>query len=169
MKGVLVARAFKGYTLLELLIVLTLISLIFSLISFSLYSNVKSSLNIVKSSEHLKEEVLFFWELQKLFYSAQEIVIRDGERAHLLTRGGRFYRGLVMVSLIFKDGKLYYYEFPYFKNSVDYYEEDKLRLIPWVKEFKVYAYRGGKVMKDFKGIPERIIVKLNGREIVIPR
>ncbi|RUM32900.1 MAG: prepilin-type cleavage/methylation domain-containing protein [Aquifex sp.] len=154
----------EAFTLVEVLIVLSIISLIFTLLFTSLTRVVGVSLDTVKTSEKLKEEMLLFWELKRSFVGAKEILIKEGREVYLITSGGNRYKGVVKKAYIFKDNYLYLYEFPYPIGSIDFYEEDKLMKIGKFASFRVYALDSQGKHENFKGIPPYVIVELEKKE-----
>jgi prepilin-type N-terminal cleavage/methylation domain-containing protein len=112
---------YLGFTLVEVLVVLILLGLIFSTVTFLFWSTVNSSINIVKNSERLKQKALLFWQLQKAFYGAKNFYLEGGKKLFLITSGGQYYKGIVKAVFIYKNSTLYYWEFPYpYGNLTDY-------------------------------------------------
>ncbi|HIP43508.1 MAG TPA: type II secretion system protein [Aquifex aeolicus] len=154
----------EAFTLVEILIVLSIISLIFTLLFTSLTRVIGVSLDAVRTSEKLKGEMLLFWELKRSFVGAKEIFIKEGKEVYLITSGGNRYKGIVKKAYIFKDGYLYLYEFPYPVGSIDFYEGDKLVKIGKPTSFRVYALDSQGKHENFKGIPPYVIVELEKKE-----
>jgi prepilin-type N-terminal cleavage/methylation domain-containing protein len=158
----------KGFTLIEVLIVLTVIALVFTLLSTVFYSNIQNSLNLLLSSEKLKTEADLFWNMQRKVFSAQEIYLAKGE-LYMTTSAGDYYQGVVKSAYIYKykEQKLFYYEFPYPYGELKFYEEDKLIPVGEFKDFKILAYKGESSYEEFNGKPDYFTVYLDKRKFII--
>ena len=154
----------RGFTLLETLIVITLMSIFFSVLSYSFYSSVKNSYLLLESAELTREELLLFWNLNRKVAGATELhVRRDG--VFMITPSGDYYQGIVKCAYIYRDGWLYYYEFPYPYGDLTFYEEDKLIRIGKFKELSFRAYANGQYFEEFIGIPQWIELNTEGKII----
>lgn len=158
----------RGFTLIEVLIVLTIIALVFSLLSTVFYSNIQNSLNLISLSEKLKTEAGLFWNMQRKVFSAQEIYLERGN-LYMITSAGDYYHGVVKSAYIYKykEQKLYYYEFPYPYGDLKFYEEDKLILVGEFKNFKILAYKGDKSYEEFNGKPDYFNFYLDKWQFII--
>lgn len=156
----------KGFTLIEVLIVILLIGFIYSLLSMIFYSNIGNSLNIISDSEKLKREAIFFWNIQRKVASAKEIYLNKGN-LYMLTTAGDFYEGLVKSAYIFREGNLYYYEFPYPYGDLRFYEEDKLTNLGKFENFRILAHKNKNQYEEFNGFPDYFSVEFNGRKIIV--
>jgi len=158
----------KGFTLIEVLLVLTLIGFIFLILSTVFYSNIHNSLNLITNSEKLKNEADLFWNIQRKVFSAQEIYLERGN-LYMITSAGDFYQGVVKSAYIYKykEQKLYYYEFPYPYGDLKFYEEDKLLLVGEFRDFKILAYKGEKSYEDFNGKPDYFNFHLDKWKFII--
>lgn len=156
----------KGFTLIEVLIVIVLIGLIYSLLSMIFYSNIGNSLNIISDSEKLKREANFFWNIQRKVASAKEIYLNKGN-IYMLTTAGDYYEGLVKSAYIFREGNLYYYEFPYPYGDLRFYEEDKLNNLGKIDKFQILAYKNENKYDEFTGFPDYFLVDYNERKIIV--
>ncbi len=160
----------KAFTLVEILVVLALFGLIFSLIAFSFHNVVRNSLNLIESGSKIKDNAIVFWDLQKAVLSAKDIYIQDeGENSvlYLITAGGLFEDGVVKASFYVKDGFLYYKEFPYNYGDIRYMDEGREYKIAKVENFKVRAFNGRREVLNFRGIPEYLIVEIDGYKFTI--
>lgn len=153
----------EAFTLVEVLIVLTILSLIFTLLSLSFSRAVNSSLSGIKNSENLKKEIILFWELRKALTGARKILLRERE-LYLETSGGEFFKGIVKKAYIFKEGTLYTYEFPYPSGSLDLYEEEKLIKKGKFNSLRFYALDKNGKHDKYEGLPDFILIELNGKE-----
>ncbi|MEZ0360718.1 MAG: prepilin-type N-terminal cleavage/methylation domain-containing protein [Hydrogenobacter sp.] len=156
----------RGFTLLEVLLVLVLIGILFGLISYTFYSLVTNSLSLAKDSERLKEDASLLWNIQRKILSSKSIYL-EKDKLFIITSAGDYYEGMVKCAYIYKDGILYYYEFPYPYGDIRFYEEDKLIKLGRFDTISFRAYKGGNFYDTFDGIPELIYVKMNNREFVI--
>ncbi len=155
----------KGFTLTEILIVVSLLGLLFGTLLFSFYRASDSSLRLLSLSDSLKQEALLYWELERKILGARLIHI-ENDRIYMLTTGGSFYEGVVKCAYFLKDGKLYYYEFPYPYLALDDIEEDKAYEIMRLKSFKVSAIDRNSRFRTFIGIPDFVEVLVNGRRFL---
>ncbi len=160
----------KAFTLVEILIVLTLFGLIFGLIAFSFHNMVKNSINLVDLGEDIKSKARLFWDIQRAILSAKDMYIEeDGEnsRLYLVTAGGLFEEGVVKAVFFVEEGFLKYEEFPYYYGDIRYTGEGKIYNLARVKEFRVEAYNGRRRLTNFKGIPEFVLIRINGQEFTV--
>lgn len=156
----------RGFTLIEVLIVVILIGLIFSLLSMIFYSNINNSLHLILESEKLQREASLFWNIQRKIASAKEIQLDKGN-LHMLTTAGDYYEGVVKSTYIFRDGNLFYYEFPYPFGDLRFYEEDKLYNLGKFKNFNIWAFKNEKRYDEFTGFPDYFLVECEGRTIIV--
>ena len=158
-------RKDRAFTLIEVLVVLTLIGLTFSILLLVLSRGIDSSLNLSEGSEALKGEASLFWELQRKILGAKRIKV-DRESIYMVTTGGSFNEGVVKCAYLFRDGKLYYYEFPYPYSAIDEIEEDRLYEIGEFESFGVSVREGNREYKVYEGMPQIVKVEVNGEEFV---
>lgn len=156
----------EGFTLIEVLIVIILIGLIFSILSMIFYSNISNSLNFISRSEKLKREANFFWNIQRKIASAKEIQL-DKNNIYMFTTAGDYYEGMVKSAYIFRDGNLFYYEFPYPYGDLKFYEEDKLNNLGKVKNFRIMAFKKERQYEEFKGMPDYFMIEYDERKIIV--
>jgi len=160
-----VGGTFKdSFTLVEVLIVLLLISLTFSILFFSFSRIISYSLHVSSEAERIKGELMLFWELTRAFTGARKFLLQEGRKVFLLTSGGSIYRGLVKKAFIYKDGSIYTYEFPYGAGSLDFFEEEKLLKLLNAEDFRVYAIDKRGRHKNYEGLPPLVIVELGERK-----
>jgi|GEM_PF-719466 prepilin-type N-terminal cleavage/methylation domain-containing protein len=156
----------KGFTLLEVLLVLTLVSLLFGVLSYSFYSFLTNSTKLLADSEKLKEEASLLLDIQRKVLSAQTLYM-EKDKLFMITSAGSYYEGVVKCAYIYKDRTLYYYEFPYPYGDIRFYEEDKLIKLGRFNAFSIRAYEKGHFSDIFQGIPEIVYVRLNTHELFI--
>lgn len=160
-------NTFRAFTLIEVLITLSLISLIF-LITFGSYIRIiNSSTDAIGRSEELYEELRLFWELNRAFVGAKEIFLKDGKEIYLITSGGERFKGLVFRAFISKEDGIYEYEFPYPPRNIRFeVPEEELVFLSPLRGVKFYAYLGGQKLDSYEGLPDALIAEMNGREYV---
>ncbi len=147
----------RGFTLIEVLVVLILMGIVFSTLLIVFSRGIDSSLSISEDSEFLKRKVLLFWDFQRKILGAKKILLKKGN-LFMITSGGSIYQGIVKCAYIYRDGKLYYYEFPYPYGAIEEYEEDKLQEIGRYKGWRVVAVVGKREFKSYEGLPNKVRV-----------
>ena len=155
----------RAFTLVEVLVVIALLGLVFSLLSLSFSEGIRSSLGLVSLSEELKQKAVLFWDLQRKILGAKRIRV-EGGNLFMLTSGSSLYEGFVKCAYIYRDGILYYYEFPFPYGAMDEYEEDKLMEVGRFEEFSLKVKSGNRYLESFDGLPEEVVVTVNGQEMV---
>jgi len=155
----------RAFTLVEVLVVLILLGLTFSALLLVFSRGIDSSLRITEDSERLKLKANLFWDLQRKIVGAKRIRV-ENNNLYMITSGGTIYQGVVKCAYIFKNGKLYYYEFPYPYGAIDEIEEDKLQEVGEFKSFEVKVKEGNRVLNSYEGLPDEIIVKVGKDEFV---
>ena len=156
----------RAFTLPEVLVVLLLFGLLFGLVSYILKSSAENSAFVVRDSQRLKDEALLIWNIQRKVMSAKDAYMEE-DRLFLHTYAGDYYQGMVKCAYIYKDGTLYYYEFPYPYGSLNFYEEEKLKELTRFESFSFSAQAQGQEHKSFRGLPERYRIIVEGREYLI--
>ncbi len=152
----------KAFTLVEVLVVLTLMGLLFGMLSFAFYRASNGSLNVLQLSESIKREAVLYWELERKITGAKEIYI-ENDRIYMLTTGGSLYDGVVKCAYFVKDGALFYYEFPYPYLSLDDIEESKAYKVMEVESFKVRAKVRDSEVRTLIGLPDYVLITINDR------
>ena len=155
----------RAFTLVEVLVVLTLIGLTFSLLLFVFSRGVDSSLNLSRRGEALSMEARLFWDLQRKILGATRIKV-ESNNLYMVTSAGDFYPGVVKCAYIYRDGDLYYYEFPYPYGAIDGIEEERLYRLGKVESFEVVAVAGNREERVYEGLPLFVKVRLNGKEFL---
>ncbi|MCX7739237.1 MAG: type II secretion system GspH family protein [Hydrogenothermaceae bacterium] len=165
------SRRIRAFTLVEVLIVLTLLGLVFSLISFSFYNSINSSIYISQKAVEVENFAKFYWDFQRRFSTSNWIFIKKiGSNNYIITlynTSGEFSKGLVKSVYFVKDGYLWYYEFPYVFGDPLFYEENKsIELLP-LKSLQIEVISQDKKLDEFNGKSEniRMNVNLNGTEL----
>ncbi|RLJ70877.1 prepilin-type N-terminal cleavage/methylation domain-containing protein [Hydrogenivirga caldilitoris] len=155
----------RAFTLIEVLVVLTLLGLTFSALLLVFSRGIDSSLGITEESERLKLKASLFWDIQRKITGAKRIRV-ENNNLYMITSGGTIYRGVVKCAYIFKDGRLYYYEFPYPYGAIDEIEEDKLQRVATFHDFSIRVYERDREFNTYDGLPDRIKVSVEGNEML---
>lgn len=156
----------KGFTLLEVLLVLILVSLLFGVLSYSFYSFLTNSTSLLADSEKLKQEASLLLNIQRKVLSAKTLYM-EKDKLFMITPVGDYYEGVIKCAYVYKDKTLYYYEFPYPYGDIRFYEEDKLIKLGRFDTFSIKAYDKGQFSDTFQGVPQVVYVKLNSHELFI--
>ncbi|MCX7990136.1 MAG: type II secretion system GspH family protein [Aquificaceae bacterium] len=156
----------RGFTLLEVLLAISLMGVFFGILSYSFYSSLRNSYALLESVELTREEVLLFWNLQRKLTGAIELSLYK-DRIFMVTSSGDYYQGVVKWAYLYKDGWLYYYEFPYPYGDLTFYEEDRLIKVGRFREFSFRAFSGGQYFEEFRGMPQWVEVSFEGKSLKI--
>ncbi|MFN3471700.1 MAG: prepilin-type N-terminal cleavage/methylation domain-containing protein [Aquificaceae bacterium] len=152
----------RAFTLVEVLLVLVLMGLFFGTLSYSFYSSLRSSYLLSQSSQLTKEEILLFWDLQRKLTGATNLYLRkDG--LFMITSSGDYHQGMVKCAYIYRDGWLYYYEFPYPYGDIAFYEEDRLIKLGRFKDLSFRVFSNGSYFEEFRGLPQWVEVSFEGK------
>ena len=152
----------RGFTLLEVLLVLILMGVFFSVLSYSFYSSTRNSYFMLESAELLKGEIFLFWDLQRKLTGATDLYVKkDG--LFMVTSSGDYYQGLVKCAYVYRDGWLYYYEFPYPYGDITFYEEDKLVRVGRFEELSFRAFFNGQFFDEFRGLPQWVDIRFKDK------
>ena len=139
----------KAFTLIEILVVIAILSLLFSTITVIFKSLYEGSLKLSSSSQELSKKIQIFWTLTRALYGSKKVILKNGTQLYLITTGGQFYGGVVKAVYIFKNGSLYYYEYPYPYGSLYDYNNKKLIQLAKFKNFKIYALVNKQLKETF--------------------
>jgi prepilin-type N-terminal cleavage/methylation domain-containing protein len=156
----------RAFTLVEVLLVVVLLSVFFGVLSYSFYSSVRSSYALSGTAQMDKETALLFWNLQRKLSGAVDLYLKK-DALFMLTSAGDYYQGLVKCAYIYKDGWLYYYEFPYPYGDITYYEEDRLVRVGRFEGLSLRAYMNGQYVEELRGLPQWVELKLEGKTLQI--
>ncbi len=156
----------KGFTLLEVLLAISLMGIFFATLSYSFYSIIQSTYSLLEYTEKTKQDASLFWELQRKLIGAKDLYLKK-DALFIITTSGDYYQGIVKCAYIYKDGWLYYYEFPYPYADISFYEEDKLIKLFRFKEFHFKALVDGKYLEEFRGLPQALVVSIGSKTLII--
>ncbi|WP_457600652.1 prepilin-type N-terminal cleavage/methylation domain-containing protein [Hydrogenivirga sp.] len=150
----------RAFTLIEVLVVLTLLGLTFSILLLVFTRGVDSSLNLSGSSEALRLKASLFWDMQRKLLGARRIRVED-DSIFMVTTGGSFSEGVVKCAYIYRDGRLYYYEFPYPYGAINEIDEDRLYELGRLDSFTITVREGNREFKTYDGLPQFVEVKVD--------
>lgn len=128
----------NGFTLLEIIVVMVILSLFFSSLIGSYIFIVNKSLKTIKSSQNLYSYTKSIYLLKNSVACAKDIKIDNSQeypKLYLYTYCG-VYKGFSKEVFFVKDHHLYLYAYPYKFGSLYFYDKTKAtKLIP-IKIFK---------------------------------
>ena len=128
----------KGFSLLEIIVVIVIVSLFFATIISSYLFVINKSLNIIKNSNVLYKNVNALYNIEKAIECAKDIKIDNTKEQSIVfiyTFCG-MYKGFSKEVLFVKNGYLYVYTYPYKFGNIFFYDKAKsTKLIP-VENFK---------------------------------
>ncbi len=162
----------KGFTLLEVLVVLILVSLIFSVVLTVVKGIGGGALELKNQAEELKNNIYLSFrikqQLESLYRNLALEQREDGLYLGFVTASGEVYRGIVKVRYRFSDGKLFYCESLYTYNDLLSCENGHEYFLTKLNNFKVRIFYRGKWFegKNFYGQPEKIEVYINKYRII---
>ena len=167
----------KGFTLLELLLVFTLLLVVFGVIGLSFTGNIKGNIELSAKVNKTVEGLSIYNQIAKQFFSGyteRRINIKlDGDRLSFYTRYPLFFPGVVRAEYYIEkdeDGKekLIYEEFPYVDGKLGY-PGLKKQVLGTFKDVKFEAYKGSRFYNSFSGkkFPSVIKIYLDGHEFYV--
>lgn len=156
----------SGFTITEVLVVIVIIGLIFSVLSIVFYSTTNNSIFMIGQAENIKREAVVLWDIQRKILSSRELFL-EKDRLHMITTAGDFYEGVVKCSYIFKEGSLFYYEFPYPYGDIRFFDEKMLVNIGNFEDFQIRAVKNDKSYEEFKGNPDYFLIVLKNRRFIV--
>ncbi len=168
----------KGFTLLELLIVITLIAIVFSIGGFVFINNIKSMFSFSSELNNSTVQLSFINQLTAQLFSKYEKryenIKIDEDRISFYTGYPVFYEGFVRAEYILKKNKdtgyttVYYEEFPYIDGNLGF-DGLKKSYIGKFKNLKISVYDGGKWYINYrnKKFPAVIKVSIDGNDYYI--
>ena len=142
---------YKAFTLLEILVVILILSVFFSTLTFLFKSSFDTASEVLTKNRELQRDIDIFWQLTRAIYGAQKLLLHNGSELYLITTGGIFYPGVVKAVYLYKNGTLYYYEFPYPYGSLESYNSSELKALGRFDNFALIALYGNREVKDDQG------------------
>ncbi len=131
---------------------LVLLGVVLSTALFVFLRGINSSSTITLKGEKLVEFSNLYWDLTRAFYGAKELALINGTQLYLITTGGLFYPGVVHSAFIYRNGTLYYYEYPYPYGDIRHVEEDRLIALYRLDSFRMEVIdKGGKPSLNYRG------------------
>jgi len=168
----------KGFTLLELLIVIVLISIVFATSGFVFINNIKSLIYFSSDLNDESSQIGFINQITAQLYSKyekrNENIKIDEDRISFYTGYPIFYEGFVRAEYVIEKEenteykKVYYEEFPYIDGNLGF-EGLKRMFIGKFKDIKISVYEDGRWYVNYrnKKFPKIIKIQLNGNEFYI--
>jgi len=154
----------RGFTLVEVIVVLVLLGLIFSILLVVYIGGIKNSLGLLKRSESLNLEGRLFWRFTRSIFGASRVKLVNGTALYLITTGGNVFRGVVWEAYIYnpQNKTLDYYEFPYPPEKIDEIPPQAVSYrLGKFSNFLIMAVDTGRTYADYSGLPDKIEVKIN--------
>ncbi|HIE59015.1 MAG TPA: prepilin-type N-terminal cleavage/methylation domain-containing protein [Persephonella sp.] len=168
----------NAFTLLELLIVITLLLLIFGIIGYTYVSNIKGlSYLSIKSQKTVQEISLVSQITKQIFSSIEKKTINfelEEDRISFYTLYPIFYEGAVRaeyrIEKVKDKYKVLYMEFPYIDGKLGD-EGLKKTVIGYFDYIKVEVLQNGRFLRNFrsKGFPQYLIIFTKNRKYLISK
>ncbi len=186
----------KAFTLLEVLVVLLLVSLIFTVVFSVFRSTGIGALSLTKDAEALKQKAFLKYrlkhQLEGLIRDFELKKEEDGEiYLSFVTSVGEVYSGVVQVYYRFADNKLFYCEKPFQNVEADFISahnisggdkpllyrvfqnsfscEKKEYVVGNFNKFKVRVFYRGRWYSEeesFRGKPEKVEITLDNTKLI---
>lgn len=165
----------RGFTLLEILAVLLLLSLIFGTVVTVFRTAGRGALSIRQDAERLYQRVFLTYRLRHqiegLLRSFRLEKREDGLYLGFITSSGETYRGVVQVRYRYSGKELFYCEKPYPHGEILSCDEAREVSLGTFEDFRVKVFSGGRWWPEdegFQGMPEKIEVDLEDTRIIVP-
>ena len=144
---------------------MVLLGVVLSTALFLFLRGIHSSSTITLEGEKVVRFANLYWDLTRAFYGAKRLQLVNGTSLYLITTGGLFYPGVVHSAFIYRNGTLYYYEYPYPRGDIKQIEEDKLIALYRLESFRMEVIgKGGKRLSNYRGKkPPLMEVNASGR------
>ncbi|ACO03232.1 MAG TPA: prepilin-type N-terminal cleavage/methylation domain-containing protein [Persephonella sp.] len=158
----------RGFTLLEVLLVLTLILLVFGVVGFSYISNVRDSMDLTsrisKYTQYLSVTNQLSKQIFARFEKKEQNFLLDRDRISFYTLYPLFYSGAVRAEYRIKkteEGRyiLVYEEFPYIDGKLGWDGIKKITIGNF-KKISFFAVDKGKIYENFRGKSFPDIIKI---------
>jgi len=166
----------KGFTLLEVLLVVSLLLVVFGLFGFSFINTVKGNLSLkeklYKNISHLSVYNQLTKQLFSVYTEKEPSIYLEQDRLSFYTLYPVFFEGGVRAEYYTQQNGdktlLLYEEFPYIDGRLGYKGTKKMVLGSF-KTVKFEAVEGGRVYKSYKGEkpPEGIVITLDNHSYII--
>jgi len=165
----------KGFTLLELLLVLSLILIVFGIVGFSFTSNIKQNLNLSLEINKTIQSLSIYNQLSKQLFSKYEktnINFKlDEDRISFYTLYPVFFEGAVRAEYYVENKNkkifLFYEEFPYVDGKLGNTGLKK-QLLGIFEDVKFEAVKGDRYYESISGrnFPQAVKISLDGRSFI---
>lgn len=168
----------NAFTLLELLVVITLLLLVFGIIGYSYVSNIKGLTDLSIKSQETVQELSFVNQLSKQIFSS--IVKKninfelEEDRISFYTLYPIFYEGAVRaeyrIEKVKDKYKVSYMEFPYIDGKLGN-EGLKKTIVGYFTDLKVEVLQNGKFWKNYKSkdFPQFLVIFTKNRKYLISK
>ncbi|WP_297057601.1 prepilin-type N-terminal cleavage/methylation domain-containing protein [Thermosulfurimonas sp.] len=164
----------RGFTLLEILVVLLLLSLIFGTVVAVFRSAGRGALTLQQDAEHLYRKILLSYRLryqiEGLLRSFRLERREDGLYMGFITSVGETYPGVVQVRYRYEDKELFYCEKPYPYGEIFSCDEGQEVSLGIFENFKIKVFYKGRWWSEdegFFGSPEKVEVNLEGTRMIV--
>ena len=165
----------RGFTLLEVLITLSIFSLIFLAVVMVFRVTGGGSLEVRKNAEVLYQQIYLTYRLRNQLEGVLRSLAFKKEENTLylgfITSYGEVYPGVVSVRYKYKDGVLFYCEKPYPYGDILSCEEEKEYQLGNFENFNIQVFYKGKWFepeKGFKGLPKKVKIEIENIKIIVP-
>ncbi|HFC98621.1 MAG TPA: prepilin-type N-terminal cleavage/methylation domain-containing protein [Thermosulfurimonas dismutans] len=165
----------RGFTLLEVLVVLLLLALIFGAVITVFRTAGRGALTLQRDAERLSRRTLLSYRLR---YQLEGLLrsFRLERREDVLYMGfvtsvGETYPGVVQVRYRYKGKELFYCEKPYPYGEILSCDESREISLGTFENFKVMVFHGGRWWSEeegFFGTPEKVEVDLEDTRMIVP-
>ncbi len=147
----------------EVLATLLITALLLTTLGYVYVRGAESSLSLQKRAVGLEKDALLFWRFTRSVFGAKTLILKNSTELYLITTGGNFFKGLVWEAYLFKNGTLYYYEYPLPLSKIDEIPEGALSYpLRRFKSFSFTSWDRGKRFDSFRGLPDKVEVNADG-------
>lgn len=164
------SQSHRAFTLIEILITLSLIGIVFSVLSFGFYSSINSSIQISMESKKIEDMAKFYWDFQRRFATSKQIFVKKtGDNSYIISlynTAGEFSKGVVKSVYYTKDGFLYYYEYPYIFADPLYFDEKDSFVLMKIDKISLEIYSQGQKFDEFQGKADYMVLMINDKKMV---
>ncbi len=165
----------RGFTLLEVLVVLLLLSLIFGTVVTTFPTAGRGALTLRRDADRLYQRVFLTYRLRHqiegILRSFRLEKREDGLYMGFITSSGETYRGVVQVRYRYDGKELFYCENPYPYGEILSCDEGKEISLGTFEDFRVKVFHGGRWWPEdegFSGMPEKVEVDLEDTRMIVP-
>ncbi len=168
-------RGRKGFTLLEILVVLLLLSLIFGTVVTVFRTAGQGALLLKRDAERLYQRAFLAYRLRHQLEGLLRSFRLEKREGTLymgfVTSSGENYPGVVQVRYRYSGGELFYCEKPYPEGEILSCEAGREIRLASLESFEIEIFQGGRWRsgeEGFSGRPEKIAFTLEDLKMVVP-